>query len=498
MTNQIYNESQEGLIKSLIANPEYLPEINNFISSDDFVDTKWQLMFDSIKDLDRRNEKITIPGLIETTILNNPDAHLDPAWILSLDNGLTKWVMQGTPRQWAKILKKESTRIKTEKELSNALTKIKNNDPIESINEVTAHIGKIAQDSLTDNENNINELIDYYEKFMEERLDFKKNVIPSPYPSVDKYIVGWLPGQLITIAARTSVGKSVIATQSLLTACEAGKSVKLFSLEMSNEQVLDRMVSSLAMVNLEHMLTKPLTQEEKTRFKEATDSIRQYKLSIDDSPNVTIDYIRNSAIRQAQSPEGLDMIIVDYLQLITNERKGLSRQEIVADISRSMKILAKELQVPVMILAQLNRESKDDPEDRLPQISDIRESAAIAADSDVIILIDRKLEADAIDPKALFIIGKNRNGQVGKKISVRSALEYASFIDDSYESKMQQKDNEIIQSYENVGTEHTQEETNQTYEYIPEVNYSQLDNQVINEDSWNAAPEFGSIEEGDF
>lgn len=429
----MYNECQEGLVKALIADPSKLVEVARIVSIEDFEDVNYSLVYESIRELNYDNKQISLPDIVATINSNHPEAHVDPIWILELDNDLTRWIAKAPAITWAKLLKRESARSKTAKILKSAADGITKGNPIDIIGETASLMEAVAMDALEDTEEDNIDRLERYREHMLTRLDFKKNVIPSPYPSVDKYIVGWLPGQLITIGARTSIGKSVLATQAAIAACASKKSVQIFSLEMSEFEVVDRMLSAMSNVELSALRTRRLSREEEERFTAAQNLFGSFKLSVDENPAITIDYIKNKAIRQAQSAEGLDMIIIDYLQLITHEKRGASREQIVAEMSREMKKLAKQLQVPVMILVQLNREDKNDPEDRLPQISDIRESGAIAADSDVIILIHRKLVSDDIDPKALFIIGKNRNGQPGKLISVRCSLEYAKFVDDGFE-----------------------------------------------------------------
>lgn len=445
--NNVYASAQEGLVKSLIANPKALPDIVRFVHSDDFDDERYRLVYDSIKELSRENEEITLPGILETIINQDNSVHIDPEWILSLDNDLTKWVVKAPAISWAKILKNESARFKTKTVLENTLVEVKKENPLELLTKTKSELEEISLKASMDVDKDMNQVVDEYLLYMDQRLDFNKNVIPSPYPSVDEYTIGWLPGQLITIGARTSVGKTVIATQSAITACSAGKSVALFSLEMGEKDIMDRIISSMSLVELSAIRTRPLGQDEQRRFMEAVNTFKTFNLVIDDTPSVTLDYIRNQAIRLSQRPEGLDMIIIDYLQLITHVgRRGQTRQEVIAELSRAMKILSKQLQVPIMILVQLNRENKDDPEDRLPKIDDIRESGAIAQDSDIVLLIHRKLTSDAIDPKALFIIGKNRNGAPGKLISVRAALEYAMFIDDNDSVANEKKNAEFAEA----------------------------------------------------
>src|SRR5690606_35400105 len=150
--------------------------------------------------------------------------------------------------------------------------------------------------------------------------------------------------------------------------------------------------------------------------------ISEMRLTIDTDPKVTIDSIRARALRKAQSPEGLDFIIIDYLQLITPTGRYSSRQEAVADLSRSTKLLAKQLQVPIMVLVQVNRENKDD-ENNVPRMSNIRESGAIAQDSDIVVLIHREESMDDSIPHTLILLEKNRNGEANKTIRCHSNLE---------------------------------------------------------------------------
>lgn len=464
MANNIYKRYQEGLIKSLLASQDDLESVANVVSADDFSDEQYKLVYQVILELKREGDPISLAGILETIMRSYPDVVLAPEWILDLDTDVTRWVSEASAKSWAKLLKKEAARYKTQNVLTEAMQKVGNEDPVSLINEMSYKIERIAFDATDNAEESLTDQMDRYDEYMEVRHDANENVIPSPYPTIDKYTVGWLPGQLVTIGARTSVGKSVIATQSAISACVANKSVAIFSLEMSEFEVFDRCLSTMSLVELSAIRTRPLDDDESLRFSESKKRLREFKLYVDDTPNATIDYIRNKAVRLAQSPQGLDMVIIDYLQLVTTSgRKGQSRQEAVAEMSRSMKILAKQLNIPIMILVQLNREGKDDAEDRLPKISDIRESAAIAADSDVIILIDRKLTSDEIDPKALFIIGKNRNGQPGKKISVRCGLEFAMFIDDVREDHFDEgqfdDSSSPMDAYENSSNEWSSNET---------------------------------------
>lgn len=426
---KIYKTYQEGLIKSLIADPDDLSEVVRLVNEDDFGDDNYKLVYSAMLQLERIQEPISLPGIVKQIITDAPDAHVDPNWILSLDNDLTKWTIKAPTTTWAKLLKQESSRIRVKNIVRDAYSEADEDDPLNLIQNVKDDLEKVALDNVVD-DNTRDQDLDNYIEHVNSRLDENNRVIPSLYPSVDKYTIGWLPGQMITVGARTSVGKTIFAGNCAVAAAAAGKSVLMFSLEMGKDELLDRLVSSISMVDLATLRNKKLEGADAENFNSAIETLRNYKIDIDETANVTVDYIRSKATKKARSEEGLDMIIVDYLQLINNpNRRNGSRQESVAEISREMKILAKQLGVPIMVLVQLNRENKDDPPDALPKLSDIRESGAIAQDSDIVILLHRKLDDDSVDPKAAFIIAKNRNGAVGKIIWVRAKMQYATFED---------------------------------------------------------------------
>jgi replicative DNA helicase len=220
---------------------------------------------------------------------------------------------------------------------------------------------------------------------------------------------------------------SVLAVNNAVAAAQAGSSVQFFSLEMTDPEIKDRIVSSVSGVPMNKLRSgEELSELEKNTLKQVEPELRRMKIRIETDAKVTIDSIRAKALNQAQSPEGLDLIIIDYLQLITPIGKYNSRQEAVADISRSAKLLAKQLEVPVMVLVQVNRENKDD-ESSIPRLNQIRESGAIAQDSDIVLLLHRDEPMDDSIPHTLVILEKNRNGEANKTVRCHSNLECSLF-----------------------------------------------------------------------
>lgn len=436
MSEKNYKTYQEGLIKSLIADPSQISDVVQYVSASDFNDNNYQLIFNAMLELNRDQEEITLPGIVNQIVTETPEAHIDPTWILSLGDDLTKWTIKAPAYTWAKLVKQESSRFRVKEIVNNASSEVNNEQPLDLIQKVNDELNQVSLDNVINNSKDRDEALDNYVEYVKERQTKKDNIVQSWYPSLDKYTIGWLPSQLITVGAHTSVGKTIFAANCAVAAASSGKSVLYFSLEMGANELYDRLVSSISMVNISALRTKELAGKDKENFDNAVKTLRNYKIDIDPTANVTIDYIRSKAIKKASSDDGLDMIIVDYLQLINNNnRNNHNRQEAVAEISRNMKILAKELDIPIMILVQLKRRDKDSDPDALPTIDEIRESGAIAQDSDIVILIHRKLDDESVDPKALFIIAKNRNGKVGNKISVRAKMQYATFEDRANEDE---------------------------------------------------------------
>lgn len=221
---------------------------------------------------------------------------------------------------------------------------------------------------------------------------------------------------------------SVFAVNNAVAAARAGKSVLFFTLEMSNEEIDDRIIASMSGVSMSKLKEGNLTEDDMVLVRKALDELKDMKVTVDSDPRVTVDTIRARAFKQAQSPDGLDLIIVDYLQLIAPVGKFSSRQEAVADISRNMKLTAKTLEVPIIVLVQLNRaKGDDDEENKLPSLDNIRESGSIAMDSDVVILLHRDDNFDDTTPHTLVILDKNRNGESHKVIRCHSNLECSVF-----------------------------------------------------------------------
>src|SRR5439155_500045 len=241
--------------------------------------------------------------------------------------------------------------------------------------------------------------------------------IPTGFYDLDDLTAGLQASDLVVIAGRPSMGKTSLALGiAQHAAIHHGKVVGIFSLEMSKVQLVLRMLSSEAHVDSHALRTGKLQKEDWWRLAEAAGRLEQAPIFIDDSGALTVQQMRGKA-RRLKADSGLDLLIVDYLQLMQGRSDAESRQQEISDISRSLKALAKELDVPVVALSQLSRavESRKPP---IPMLADLRESGAIEQYADVVIFIYREDQYDQNSEKkgiADILVRKHRNGPTGEK-----------------------------------------------------------------------------------
>jgi replicative DNA helicase len=241
---------------------------------------------------------------------------------------------------------------------------------------------------------------------------------------------GFKPGELVIVAARPGMGKSVYCVDIIRRAAfNNGKSVAFFSLEMSVDELGLRIAAAESRLDMDTLKSGEMTEEENARLLKAFARLHKAKLFLDDDSVTTIATIRSRA-RRIQQQHGLDLIVIDYLQLMKSARRANNRVEEVGEISRDLKLLAKELGVPVVVAAQLNR-GPEQRADKRPQMSDLRESGSIENDADAIILIHREGYYDKDSPKgaeAEFNFAKNRHGATDTVIAI-AQLHLSRFVD---------------------------------------------------------------------
>lgn len=252
--------------------------------------------------------------------------------------------------------------------------------------------------------------------------------IPTGFKDLDDITNGLKGGQMVIVAARPGVGKSTVALDFMREASvRQGKTSVVFSLEMSKSEIVQRLLSAEASVKLGDIRAGKLPDESWAKLGNTASKIESAPIFIDDSPGLTMVSIRSKA-RQLKQRHGLDLVVVDYLQLMSSGQRVESRQQEVSEFSRQLKLLAKELDVPVIAISQLNR-GPESREDKRPQLSDLRESGSLEQDADMVMLLYRP---DSQDPEharageADIILAKHRGGRIGD-VKLAHQLHYSRF-----------------------------------------------------------------------
>ena len=324
------------------------------------------------------------------------------------------------------------------------------NDVAATLDEAERKILSVVKDRRATEFRDITEVLQSTKNNLVELSTQKTDVtgVPTGWPKIDKITTGLHEGELVIIAARPAVGKSAWALNLATNAARfANKTVAIFNLEMSGESLASRMIASVKNIPGYKLTTGNLQGDDWDRLNEALAELSRTNILIDDTAGITIGEIRSKCRRLANSEKGLDLVIIDYLQLISSAGNyGANRQQEVSDISRALKLMALELKVPVVALAQLSRASEQRKENPRPILSDLRESGAIEQDADIVAFLYREdyhkqmLEKTDEASDVEFIIAKHRNGATGtvhlafrKDISLFTSLDNLERKDENNE-----------------------------------------------------------------
>lgn len=439
MTEQQYDAlAEQAVLAALFSTPEMLDNLSDIIQPEDFYEVRNSVVFQSALEL-RENGKpydpINLIGHIKVKGELNTVGGVGFFTEILSPNRLTQF--SSDPIGYAEIIKDLSMRRK--------LFEIS-----ESIKEAAA-IGAglqaeeamiIAEESIlalaqTDTRNSADAAGDLFDDAVQQMEQLAENPegsvpgIPSGFSILDELTGGWMRGQVIVLAARPSVGKTALGMDfARAAAYRAGKSVLFFSLEMSKPELMQRLIAAEGRIPLGSLKTGRLTDEERMNLLSVQDTIKNGNLYFDATADVGVSHIRSRATRQKASPAGLDLIVIDYLGLmqVPAGNKQANRQTQVAELSRAIKLMAKQLEIPIIMLSQLNRDSESRV-DKKPAVSDLRESGAIEQDADCVMLIHRPDQSDPnIRPgEADLILAKNRNGPK-KTIPMVPMLEFGKYV----------------------------------------------------------------------
>jgi replicative DNA helicase len=310
-------------------------------------------------------------------------------------------------------------------------------EALDVLNQVTGRLTEISEHAVTGGFSDIAAIVRESFGSIDALYEQGREVtgLATHYIEFDRMTSGLQESELIIIAARPSMGKTAWAINIAENAAvRGGKVVAVFSLEMSKASLLRRMLASQALVNSKAIQTGMLMRDDRTKLINGLEKLMESKIFIDDTPGITLAEMRAKARRLKQQQGQLDLIVIDYLQLMTGSNsnsKGFeNRTQEVSAISRGLKALAKEMKVPVVALSQLSRASEQRGGDKKPLLSDLRESGSIEQDADVVCFIHREeyydRENEDLKGKAEIIIAKQRNGPTGS-IQLAYLADYTRF-----------------------------------------------------------------------
>lgn len=277
-------------------------------------------------------------------------------------------------------------------------------DPAEMIDKAQAILGRVVDRSVKPSFKFVGDLLDDVLVSIAEDTTF----VPSPWRALNRCIGGFRPGAVYVVAARPGVGKTVVAAQIATALAEAG-AVAFSSLEMSSIELVQRFISERAQVNVGHLKNNQLTDYDMGRINSYRDVLKELNIAIDDRTSISPADVRGF-VRGLSRVKPVAGVVVDYLQLMSAPT-SMERYQLVTEFSRQMKIIAKDFNVPVVVLSQLNRASESRG-DGVPKISDLRESGAIEQDADVVMLLRR--EGDEPNETLILDVAKNRHGETAE------------------------------------------------------------------------------------
>ena len=410
-------EAEQSVIGSMIMDREAIVVASELISEEDFYNRQYGILFETMVELNEEGSPVDLVTLQNR--LREKDVPPEVSSLEFVRDLITAVPTSANIKYYANIVAEKSTLrklIKLNEEIANNCYAGK--ESLEFILEDTEkRVFQLVQKRNTGDYVPIRQVVMNAMDKIESAARNKGAVtgIPTGFIDLDYRTAGMQPSDLVLIAARPSMGKTAFVLNiAQHVAFKQNKTVAIFSLEMSKEQLVNRMFSLESRVDAQHLRTGQLNDQEWEKLIESAGVIGRSNLIIDDTPGISISELR-SKCRKYKLEHNLSMIIIDYLQLMSGSGRSDSRQQEISDISRSLKSVARELSVPVLALSQLSRAVEQRPDHR-PMLSDLRESGAIEQDADVVMFIYRddyyNHDTERKDV-AEIIIAKQRNGPIG-------------------------------------------------------------------------------------
>lgn len=427
-------KAEESVIGALLID-DVIGLVIDMVDANDFYDTKLGTVFKAIKTLYENNINSDLVTLANKL---NSDGNLEQVGgvdkIMSLSNLMSS---SANIEFHARIVKQLSLK-RYQHKMAEKLIEA-SQDATEDVFETTEWIEKQLDvlNAVVDNppirgDRAVEELLELILE-MKANKDIKPiNGIDTGFKQLNEMTNGWQKSNLIILAARPSMGKTSLATNMI---CNSKSNVLFFSIEMSRDQVIKRFMAAECKIELSRMRSGNLSNVEMDKIFDMKNKMS--RIVIDDSPNISLGGIRARAKQIAKQPDGLDMIVIDYLQYIKTPRTNGNKNNEIGAITRGLKSLSKELDIPIIALSQLSRAVEQRP-DKKPKLSDLRESGEIEQDADVVVFLTRPdyYEENPVDEngeslrgKTTIIIGKQRDGKTGE-FNINFNGDYTLFFDD--------------------------------------------------------------------
>ena len=421
--------AEQAVLGAIFLDSDRLIEVKEFLSTDDFYKNAHKIIFRAMEHLSDNREAIDV--LTVRSLLENQNDLETIGGIAYIAELATATPTAANASYYAKIVAEKSLLRQLINKLTQSVEKAySQEDPAEDVlAEAEKSLIDVQQGRNTSSFRRISDVLSMNLEDLEERAKQKSTItgIATGYPALDAMTTGLHEEELIILAARPAVGKTAFAlniAQNIGT--KQDKTVAIFSLEMGAESLVNRMLAAEGTIESHNLRTGQLNDEEWNQYFIAMGTLSKASIYIDDTPGIKITEIRARSRKLAQETGNLGLIVIDYLQLISGTGRE-NRQQEVSEISRQLKILAKELKVPVIALSQLSR-GVEQRQDKRPVLSDIRESGSIEQDADIVAFLYRddyydRAGADdddegfndvpEVDNKVEVIIEKNRSGSRG-------------------------------------------------------------------------------------
>nr|DAX18622.1 MAG TPA: DnaB-like replicative helicase [Caudoviricetes sp.] len=426
--------AEQSVLGAVFIAPDTIISLADELVPDDFYKPANKIVFKTMLSLFKKGEPIDATTMVSA--LTNQGQIKEIGGLNYIVELVNSTPTSKNVEHYAKLVREKATLRKVIADLSDSLSIAYQGDV--SISDLIAKTEKSMLDISNQNTGtgfrNVADILDTHMQIVETRSQTDGFVtgLSTGFVGLDKITTGLHEGNLIILAARPAMGKTALALNiAKHVAVQEHKPTVIFSLEMGAEELIERIVASEGMVPGYHLKTGNLSTDEWKRIVQAQSNLYDTPIFVDDTAGIRISEIRSKARKLSQEMGSLGIIIIDYLQLITGS-KGENRQQIVSEISRELKILAKDLRVPVIALSQLSR-SVEQRQDKRPMLSDLRESGSIEQDADIVAFLYReayyqKEQADSQESNNVteLILEKNRHGSLGT-VKLYFHKEYTKF-----------------------------------------------------------------------